>query len=128
MPHCLLTRHAILPWILHRLPKFQNRTRPHQQQARLRRRKRPSKPGESPSVHSTDRVATLKNILFGFDGRYTVVDRFDTDGRRYVVAYENPPNVRDPRGLTRPGRVPGDTGEPVHQWSHLTAARVRHLR
>jgi DNA-binding CsgD family transcriptional regulator len=35
------------------------------------------------------------------DGRYTVVDRFDTDGRRYIVAYENPPNVRDPRGLTR---------------------------
>ncbi len=40
---------------------------------RLRRRKRYSKPGESPSVHSNDRVATLRNILFGFDGRYTVI-------------------------------------------------------
>jgi DNA-binding CsgD family transcriptional regulator len=33
-------------------------------------------------------------------GRYTLVGRFDTDGRRYVVAYENRPGVRDPRGLT----------------------------
>jgi len=41
--------------------------------SRLRRRKRYSKPGESPSIHSTDRVASLKNILFGFDGRYSVV-------------------------------------------------------
>jgi hypothetical protein len=41
--------------------------------SRLRRRKRYSRPGESPSIHSTDRLATLKRILFGFDGRYTVV-------------------------------------------------------
>jgi hypothetical protein len=41
--------------------------------SRLRRRKRYSRPGESPSIHSTDRVANLRNILFGFDGRYTVV-------------------------------------------------------
>jgi hypothetical protein len=41
--------------------------------SRLRRRKRYSRPGESPSIRSTDRVANLRNILFGFDGRYTVV-------------------------------------------------------
>lgn len=30
----------------------------------LRRRKKPSQPGRPPSVHSRDRVATIKNILF----------------------------------------------------------------
>lgn len=33
----------------------------------LRRRKRKSAAGEPPSVHSTDRFATLKNILFAYD-------------------------------------------------------------
>ena len=33
----------------------------------LRRRKSTSPPGEPPSVHSKDRVATLKNIWFVFD-------------------------------------------------------------
>jgi hypothetical protein len=35
------------------------------------------------------------------DGRYTLIDRFESDGRRYVVAYTNAPEVTDPRGLTR---------------------------
>jgi hypothetical protein len=35
----------------------------------LRRRKKPSPPGKPPSVHSRDRVATLKNILFAYDPR-----------------------------------------------------------
>jgi len=35
--------------------------------SKLRRRKRTSRPGESPSVHSKDSVATLKNILFVYD-------------------------------------------------------------
>jgi DNA-binding NarL/FixJ family response regulator len=33
-------------------------------------------------------------------GRWSLVDRFDTDGRRFVVAYRNPPGVLDPRRLT----------------------------
>jgi hypothetical protein len=33
----------------------------------LRKRKRPAAPGSPPSVHSTDSVATLKNILFAYD-------------------------------------------------------------
>lgn len=41
--------------------------------SRLRRRKRASRPGESPSVHSADAVANLRFILFGFDGKDTVV-------------------------------------------------------
>ncbi|MFT3924232.1 MAG: LuxR C-terminal-related transcriptional regulator [Myxococcales bacterium] len=33
-------------------------------------------------------------------GRWSLVDVFDTDGRRYVVAHRNDPEVTDPRGLT----------------------------
>jgi hypothetical protein len=33
----------------------------------LRRRKKSSPPGQPPSVHTSDRVATLKNILFAYD-------------------------------------------------------------
>ncbi len=32
-------------------------------------------------------------------GRWSTVDYFDTDGRRYVLGIPNAPNVRDPRGL-----------------------------
>lgn len=33
-------------------------------------------------------------------GRWSLVDWFDTDGRRFVLAKPNPPNIGDPRGLT----------------------------
>lgn len=33
-------------------------------------------------------------------GRWSIVDWFDTDGRRFVLARPNPPMVLDPRGLT----------------------------
>ena len=33
----------------------------------LRRRKKSSQPGQPPSVHTADRVATLKNILFAYE-------------------------------------------------------------
>ena len=33
-------------------------------------------------------------------GRWSLVDHFDADGRRFVVARRNDPNVGDPRGLT----------------------------
>jgi DNA-binding CsgD family transcriptional regulator len=33
-------------------------------------------------------------------GRWSVVDWFDTDQRRFVLAIPNPPKVADPRGLT----------------------------
>ncbi len=35
--------------------------------SRLRRRKRTSEPGESPSIHSRDETRTLKRILFAFE-------------------------------------------------------------
>jgi DNA-binding CsgD family transcriptional regulator len=34
-------------------------------------------------------------------GRYALVERVEADGKRFVVACENPPGVLDPRGLTR---------------------------
>lgn len=34
-------------------------------------------------------------------GRFTILDRFERDGRRYLVAYENPPDVLSSRALTR---------------------------
>ena len=34
------------------------------------------------------------------DGRWSLVDRFDTDGKRFVVAVKNDPAHTDPRGLT----------------------------
>ena len=33
-------------------------------------------------------------------GRWTLVDWFDTDGRRFVLAKPNVPNIADPRGLS----------------------------
>jgi len=33
-------------------------------------------------------------------GQWSMVDWFDTDGRRFVLAVPNPPDVVDPRGLT----------------------------
>ncbi len=34
-------------------------------------------------------------------GRWSLVDRFDSDGRRFLVAIPNEPHTLDPRGLTR---------------------------
>jgi DNA-binding CsgD family transcriptional regulator len=33
-------------------------------------------------------------------GRWSLVDWFDTDGRRFVLAKPNAPHIGDPRGLT----------------------------
>jgi DNA-binding CsgD family transcriptional regulator len=35
------------------------------------------------------------------DGRWSLVDQWERDGRRYLAAVENAPDVEDPRGLTR---------------------------
>ena len=50
----------------------------------LRRRKSTSQPGEPPSVHSKDRVATLKNIWFVFDpaNRSVIVGPLKLNGSR----------------------------------------------
>ena len=33
-------------------------------------------------------------------GRWSLVERFDSDDRRFLVAHKNDPSNRDPRGLT----------------------------
>jgi DNA-binding NarL/FixJ family response regulator len=35
------------------------------------------------------------------DGRWSLVDRFESDGRRFMVAHRNEPDVRDPRALSK---------------------------
>jgi DNA-binding CsgD family transcriptional regulator len=35
------------------------------------------------------------------DGRWSLVDRFESDGKRFVLAVPNDPDVGDPRGLSR---------------------------
>jgi DNA-binding CsgD family transcriptional regulator len=35
------------------------------------------------------------------DGRWSLIDRFDADGKHYLVAHRNPPQVRDHRALSR---------------------------
>lgn len=34
------------------------------------------------------------------EGRWSMVDWFDSDGRRFVLAHANPPDIKDPRGLS----------------------------
>jgi DNA-binding CsgD family transcriptional regulator len=48
--------------------------------------------------HRPDRALELWQGLV--DGTWSLVDRFDTDGRRFLVAHRNAPEVRDPRALT----------------------------
>jgi DNA-binding NarL/FixJ family response regulator len=38
-------------------------------------------------------------------GEWSLIDQWEDDGRRYVAAYRNRPNVRDPRALTAHERV-----------------------
>ncbi|MBZ0119477.1 MAG: helix-turn-helix transcriptional regulator, partial [Sandaracinaceae bacterium] len=44
-----------------------------------------------------DALAMWRGLV---DGTWSLVERFESDGRRYVVARKNEPGVLDPRGLT----------------------------
>jgi len=35
------------------------------------------------------------------EGRWSLLDHFDSDGRRFIVAHRNDPNLPDVRGLTK---------------------------
>ncbi len=48
----------------------------------------------------SDPDAAMDNWEGLVDGRWSLVDRFDTDGKRFVVAVRNDPAHADPRGLT----------------------------
>ena len=45
-------------------------------------------------------VAALERWRGLVEGRWSLVDHFDRDGRRFVVAHKNDPDVLDPRGLS----------------------------
>ncbi|MEM6929285.1 MAG: helix-turn-helix transcriptional regulator [Myxococcota bacterium] len=49
----------------------------------------------------SDPEAALEGWQALVAGRWSLVDTFDHDGRRYWVAHENEPDAPDPRGLTR---------------------------
>lgn len=63
-------------------------------------------------------------------GRWSLVDWFDTDGRRFVLAKPNAPNLGDPRGLTEPElqvatyAARGETGKIIGYRFGLSPQRV----
>lgn len=52
------------------------------------------------SMRDTDPDAALAIWKALVRGRWSIVDWFDTDGRRFVLAIPNSPEVSDPRGLS----------------------------
>jgi DNA-binding NarL/FixJ family response regulator len=53
---------------------------------------------ERARAHPPDEGEQPRDALLA--GRWSLVDRFDSEGRRFVVAYRNPPGVLDPRRLS----------------------------
>lgn len=49
------------------------------------------------SGRGEDALAVWRGLV---QGRWSLVEQFDADGRRFVLAHRNPEDVRDPRGLT----------------------------
>jgi DNA-binding CsgD family transcriptional regulator len=67
------------------------------------------------------------------DGRWTLLDWFDTDGRRYILAKANPLSVTDPRGLTEKEQqvvahaCSGESNKLIAYCMGLTVQRVSQL-
>lgn len=63
-------------------------------------------------------------------GRWSIVDWFDSDGRRFVLGLSNPPDVTDPRGLTERERqvvtyaILGQTNKMIGYRLGLSKSRV----
>jgi DNA-binding CsgD family transcriptional regulator len=82
-------------------------------------------------VSDPQRALDVWTALVG--GRWSIVDWFDTDGRRFVLAMPNSPGVADPRGLTERECqvvsyiVRGDTSKLVAYRLGLSPARVSGL-
>jgi DNA-binding NarL/FixJ family response regulator len=74
-------------------------------------------------------------LLIG--GRWTLVDRFENDGKHFVVAFKNPPGVVDPRRLSedecrlleevRKGRTDQEIGNSMEMSRSTVATRVSGL-
>ncbi|MBW2210934.1 MAG: helix-turn-helix transcriptional regulator [Deltaproteobacteria bacterium] len=81
-------------------------------------------------LRETDPEKALKTWKALVWGRWSLVDWFDTDGRRFVLAIPNPPHVTDPRGLTeRENQVVGyamlgDTNKIIAYRLGLSTSRV----
>ncbi len=66
-------------------------------------------------------------------GRWSMVDWFDTDGRRYILGVPNEPDVGDPRGLTQQESqvvtyvLHGDTNKLIAYRLGLSQARISGL-
>jgi DNA-binding CsgD family transcriptional regulator len=52
------------------------------------------------SLRKDDPTEALETWTALVEGRWSIVDWFDSDDRRYVLAIPNAPHVSDPRGLT----------------------------
>lgn len=67
-------------------------------------------------------------------GRWSLVDWFDSDGRRFVIAKPNAPHLKDPRGLTSQEHLVatyaarGESSKAIGYRLGLSAARVSALR
>jgi DNA-binding CsgD family transcriptional regulator len=59
------------------------------------------------AVRTRDPDAALSFWRALVAGRWSLVDRFERDGRRFVVAHRNAPTATDPRRLTESGTVVG---------------------
>ena len=84
-------------------------------------------------LRRTDPARALETWQGLVRGRWSLVDWFDTDGRRFVLAKPNAPNIGDPRGLTvREAQVAtyaalGDSGKIIGYRFGLSASGVSRL-
>jgi DNA-binding CsgD family transcriptional regulator len=83
--------------------------------------------GELREADPREALETWKALV---SGRWSMVDWFDTDGRRFFLAIPNPPDLRDPRGLTEQERqvvtyvLLGDTNKLIAYRIGLSQGRV----
>ncbi len=83
--------------------------------------------GELREANPVEALETWKALVIG---RWSMVDWFDTEGRRFFLAIPNPPDLRDPRGLTEQERqvvryvLLGDTNKLIAYRLGLSSGRV----
>ena len=86
--------------------------------------------GELREADPHEALETWKALV---NGRWSMVDWFDTDGRRFFLAIPNPPELRDPRGLTERERqvvtyvLLGETNKLIAYRIGLSQGRVSAL-
>ena len=84
-------------------------------------------------LRKTDPDAAIRIWKSLVDGRWSMVDWFDSDQRRFVLAIRNPPGINDPHGLTkREAQVAtyaalGESGKLIGYRLGLSTSRVSAL-